>query len=200
MDLVPTLISTGWASGLNAWATVLVLGLLGRAGFGTEIVPEQLTETPVLIGAGVMYAIEFVTDKVPYLDSLWDLGSTVIRPAVGSAIGVEFAGADGYSGLDQAFAGGASGAVALVSHAIKASVRLGINASPEPVTNIVASLTEDGLVAAVTAFSLEQPEIAAAIAIALLAAGTALVIVIWKRIRRALQTLRLRYRRSPPPT
>jgi hypothetical protein len=198
MELVPTLISTGWASGLNAWGTVLMLGLLGRAGFGTELVPEQLSETPVLVGAGVMYAIEFVTDKVPYLDSLWDLVSTVFRPAVGSAIGVEFAAADGFSSLDQAIAGGGGGGVALVSHAIKTSLRLGINASPEPVTNIAASLTEDGLVAAVTAFSLEQPELAAAIALVLMISALALVIVIWKRVRRAWTALRRRYGRAPP--
>ena len=140
MELVPTLISTGWASGVNAYATVLVLGLLGRAGFGTELVPEQLTETPILVGAGVMYAIEFVTDKVPYVDNLWDLISTAVRPAIGSAIGLEYASADNLDGLDQALAGGGSGAIALISHGVKAGLRLGINASPEPFTNILASL------------------------------------------------------------
>ena len=195
MELLPTLISSGWASGVNAYATVLVLGLLGRAGLGTEAVPEQLTETPVLAVAAVMYAVEFVADKVPLFDSAWDVLSTAVRPAIGGAVGVEFAAADELSALDQAFAGGGTGALALVSHAVKASFRLGLNASPEPFTNIFASVGEDLTVGALTAFSLWQPEIAAGIALTLLAAGIALVIFIWRRIRRAWPLLRERYGR-----
>ena len=199
MDLVPTLISSGWASGVNAWATVLVLGLLGRAGIGTEAVPEQLTETPVLAGAAVMYAIEFVADKVPLFDSVWDLGQTVFRPLIGGLIGVEFAAADGFAGLDQALAGGATGTLALASHAVKASLRLGINASPEPFTNIVASVGEDLAVGTVTALALQQPELAAAIALILLVAGATLVVFLWRRIRRAWAIVRERYGRPAPP-
>jgi hypothetical protein len=195
MELLPTLISSGWASGVNAYATVLVLGLLGRAGLGTEAVPDQLTETPVLAGAAVMYAVEFVADKVPLFDSVWDLLSTAVRPAIGGAIGVEFASADELSTFDQALAGGGSGGLALVSHGVKASVRLGLNASPEPFTNIIASFAEDLAVGLLTAFSLWQPEIAAAIALVLLVAGIAVVVFIWRRIRRAWPLLRERYQR-----
>lgn len=199
MELVPTLISSGWASGVNAWATVLVLGLLGRAGVGTEAVPAELTETPVLAFAGVMYAIEFVADKVPLFDSVWDLGQTVFRPLVGAWVGYEFAAADGVSSVDQALAAGGTGALALASHGVKASLRLGINASPEPFTNIVASVGEDFAVAAVTALALQQPELAAAIALILLACGIALVIFVWTRIRRAWTLLRQRYGSRAPP-
>ncbi len=199
MELVPTLISSGWASGVNAWATVLVLGLLGRAGVGTEAVPAELTETPVLAFAGVMYAIEFVADKVPLFDSVWDLGQTVFRPLVGAWVGYEFAGADGVSSVDQALAAGGTGALALASHGVKAGLRLGINASPEPFTNIVASVGEDFAVAAVTALALQQPELAAAIALILLACGIALVIFVWTRIRRAWTLLRRRYGSRAPP-
>ena len=199
MELVPTLISSGWASGVNAWATVLVLGLLGRAGVGTEAVPAELTETPVLAFAGVMYAIEFVADKVPLFDSVWDLGQTVFRPLVGAWVGYEFAAADGVSSVDQALATGGTGALALASHGVKASLRLGINASPEPFTNIVASVGEDFAVAAVTALALQQPELAAAIALILLACGIALVIFVWTRIRRAWTLLRQRYGSRAPP-
>ena len=82
MDLIPTLLSSGWASGVNAYLTVLVLGLGGRAGVAE--VPEQLTETPVLAVAAVMFAVEFVTDKIPYLDNTWDAISTLIRPVIGA--------------------------------------------------------------------------------------------------------------------
>ena len=183
MELVPTLIGTGWASGVNAWGTVLMLGLLGRAGVGE--VPSELEKDSVLIFAGVMYAIEFVTDKVPYLDNTWDFVSTFIRPAIGAALGVQFAELDQVGTLDQALAGGGTGATALTSHGIKAALRLGINASPEPVSNILVSLAEDGAVAGIVALVLENPVPAAIIAVLLMAIGVALVIFLWKRIRRA---------------
>lgn len=180
MELAPTIFSAGWASGVNAYATVLLLGILGRAGVGD--VPEPLTRDPVLAVAALMYAIEFVTDKVPYLDNTWDLIHTAIRPAIGSAVGVEFADLDGASEL----AGGAGGgATALVSHGVKAGLRLAINASPEPFSNIIVSLLEDMAVAGVVALAVENPELAAAIAAVLLVAGIALVILLAKLIRRA---------------
>jgi hypothetical protein len=194
MELLPSLLSAGWASGVNAYLTVLILGLGGRAGVAE--VPEQLTETPVLAVAAVMFAIEFVTDKIPYVDNTWDAISTLIRPVIGAVIGVEYADLDGLDGVEEALAGGGTGAVALVSHGIKAGLRLGINASPEPFSNIVASLTEDGLVAVVTAFSLENPELAAAIALVLLICGVAILIVIWTRVRRALAAMQQRWRGS----
>jgi Domain of unknown function (DUF4126) len=196
MDLTAHLLSAGWASGVNAYLTVAMLSVLGRA--GAVEVPEPLTSDGVLIVSVTMSMIEFVADKIPYLDNTWDVIHTLIRPAIGSVLGVEFAGQEGLDSLDEALAGGTSGSVALASHAVKASLRLGINASPEPVSNILASLTEDGLVAAVTAFSLEQPELAAAIAILLLVAGIALVILVWTRIRRAWRAMRERWHRSPP--
>lgn len=88
---------------------------------------------------------------------------------------------------------------ALASHAVKAGIRLGINTSPEPASNIVASLTEDGLVAIVVLFSINHPELAAAIAAVLLIAGTTLIVVLWKRIRAALAKRRERRRAKVPP-
>ncbi|MDQ3572374.1 MAG: DUF4126 domain-containing protein, partial [Actinomycetota bacterium] len=158
MDLAAHLISAGWASGVNAYLTVAMLSLIGRS--GAVEVPAELTSDPILYGSLVMFAIEFVTDKVPLLDSAWDLLHTAVRPAIGTAVGFEFANDASVSGFEELMSGVASGGTALVSHAEKAGLRLGINASPEPVTNVAASLTEDGLVAAIVAFSVEQPEIA----------------------------------------
>ena len=196
MEVVPSLLSAGWASGVNAYLTVAVLSLAGRAGIGE--VPEALQPDGVLYASLAMFAIEFVTDKIPYVDNLWDAVHTAVRPAIGSALGFELAGQEGLEGIDELLAGGGSGALALLSHAVKASLRLGINASPEPVSNIVTSLGEDALVAAVTAFSLENPEIAAAIAVVLLIAGGVLVVLIWTRIRRAMRALLTRLGRPPP--
>ena len=196
MDLFPTLVSAGWASGVNAYLTVALLSLLGRAGWGA--VPDELQSNGVLTVALALFAIEFVADKIPYVDNAWDAVHTAVRPSIASAIGVAFAGDTGSTGLDQALAGGGSGAMALASHAVKAGLRLGVNASPEPFSNIVISLTEDGLVAGVVALALEHPVPAAVIAAVLLLAGAGLVVVLMVRVRRALSALRDRWGRPPP--
>jgi hypothetical protein len=196
MELVPTTISVGYAAGLNAYGTVFMLGLLGRAGFGQ--VPHQLTTTPILIAAGVMFAIEFITDKVPLLDSTWDVLHTAIRPAIGSLLGISFADLDKVTGPETVAVGGASGATALVAHGLKAGIRLGINTSPEPVSNVIASLTEDGLMAAVVALALKEPFIALAVVIVLLAIGIGLVLFLRKRIKRALERRRQRRQARGP--
>lgn len=193
MALVPTVISAGYASGLNAYGTVFMLGLLGRAGFGE--VPDDLTTTPILIAAGVMFAIEFITDKVPLLDSTWDLLHTAIRPAIGSLIGVSFADLDKVTGIETVAAGGAGGTTALVTHGLKAGIRLGVNASPEPFSNIFISLIEDGLMAGVIALVLKEPYIALAVVIVLLAIGISIVLYLRKRIKLALERRRERRRR-----
>jgi len=196
VDLVPTLISSGWASGVNAYLTVALLSLLGRAGWGE--VPESLQSNGVLIAALALFAIEFVADKVPYVDNLWDAVHTAVRPAIASTLGVVFAGDAGSAGLEEALSGGGSGAMALASHAVKAGLRLGVNTSPEPFSNILVSLTEDGVVAGVVLLALEHPVEAAVISVVLLIAGIALVTYLATRIRRALRGLRERRGRPPP--
>jgi hypothetical protein len=190
VDLAATLFSTGWASGVNAYATVALLSLAGRAGLGE--VPEGLESDPVLFISIGMFAIEFVTDKIPWLDSIWDSVHTVIRPLIAVLLGFQFGDESGISGIEEALGAGGSGATALASHAVKAGIRLGINTSPEPASNIVASLTEDGLVAVVVLFSINNPELAAAIAAVLLIAGISLIVILWKRIRAALRNRRER--------
>lgn len=190
MELVPTTISVGYAAGLNAYGTVFMLGLLGRAGFGQ--VPHELTTGPILIAAGVMFAIEFITDKVPLLDSTWDILHTAIRPAIGSLLGISFADLDKVTGPETVAVGGAGGATALAAHMLKAGIRLGINTSPEPVSNIIASLTEDALMAGVVALALKEPLIALAVVLVLLAIGISLVLFLRKRIKRALERRRER--------
>ncbi len=185
MDLAAHVLSAGWASGVNAYLTVGLLALLGRS--GAVEVPEALTSDLVLYGSLAMFAVEFVADKIPFIDSAWDSIHTVVRPAIGGAVGVAFAGDANVSGLDEVLAGGGSAATALASHAVKAGLRLGINSSPEPFSNTLASLTEDGLVAAITVFSLRNPELAAAAAAVLLVTGAAVVVLIWTRIRGAMR-------------
>jgi hypothetical protein len=194
MDLAATLFSTGWASGVNAYATVALLSLAGRSGLGE--VPAGLESDPALFASIGMFLVEFVTDKVPWLDSVWDSVHTFIRPGIAVVLGFQFGGESGVSGIEEALGAGGSGVTALASHAVKAGVRLGLNTSPEPATNIFASLAEDGMVAVVVLFSINHPELAAAIAFVLLAVGIGVIVFLWKRIRAALQ--RRRERRAAP--
>jgi hypothetical protein len=195
VDLFSTLFSTGWASGVNAYATVAMLGILGRTGVGD--VPEPLQSDPAIAAASIMFLIEFVTDKIPYLDNLWDAVHTVVRPTIASVIGGVYGADADLSGFEEAFAVGGSGATAFASHAVKAAIRLGVNTSPEPASNILVSLAEDGAVAGVILLVVEQPVLAAVIAGVLLVSGIAIVIYIAKRIRRGYARWKGR-RRGPP--
>jgi hypothetical protein len=180
--LLPLVFSSGWASGVNSYATVLLLGLLGRFA-GVDAVPAGLQRTDVLIAAALLYAVEFVADKIPYVDSTWDAIHTVIRPAVGTAIGLLMAG--DATTLDQAVLGATGGTTALASHLVKAGLRLAVNTSPEPASNIAASLVEDFSVAGVVSLAVAAPWVAAGIAAVLLVVGVVIVVRLAKRIRRA---------------
>ncbi len=181
MESLSLAFSSGWASGVNAYLVVLVLGIADRVG-DLEQVPDALGRWEVLAVAAFMYAMEFVADKIPYVDSTWDAVSTAIRPTVGAVIGVLLAGdADT---LDQAVSGTVGGGTALVSHLVKAGSRLAINASPEPVSNVVASLAEDVAVLGVVWFAIEHPRAAAAVAAVFLAFGLVILYFVAKLVRR----------------
>ena len=94
MEMLPAVFASGWASGINAWGTVLVLGVLGRFA-NAEGIPAGFQRTDVLIAMAVLCLIEVVADKIPYLDSAWDTVSTVVRPLAGAVIGAVYAGANG---------------------------------------------------------------------------------------------------------
>jgi hypothetical protein len=173
--------SSGWASGVNAYLVVLVLGIADRVG-DVEQVPDVLGRWDVLAVAGFLFAMEFVADKIPYIDSTWDAVSTAIRPTVGAVIGVLLAG--DASTLEQAVLGVVGGGTALASHLVKAGSRLAINSSPEPVSNVAASLTEDLTVLALVWFAIEHPRAAAAIAGVLLAGGLIVLYMLARLVRR----------------
>ena len=181
MDALALTFSSGWASGINAYLVVLVMGIADRVGSFAEI-PDVLSRWDVLTVAGFLYAMEFIADKIPYIDSTWDAISTAIRPTAGAVIGVLLAG--DASSLDQAVLGVVGGGTALLSHLVKAGGRLAINSSPEPVTNVAASITEDAAVLGVVWFSLENPEVAAGIAGVLLLLGLVMLFLIARFVRR----------------
>jgi uncharacterized protein DUF4126 len=173
--------SSGWASGLNCYLVVLVLGVADRV-HDTAQVPDVLQRWDVLGVAAALYAMEFVADKIPYLDSTWDAVSTAIRPTVGAVVGVLIAGqADSLNGAVAAVVGGGT---ALLSHSVKAGTRLAINTTPEPISNIAASISEDVAVLGVVWFAIQHPRAAAAIAAVLLAGGLVLLYAVAKLVRR----------------
>ena len=180
MDVLPLVVTSGWASGVNSYLVVLVLGLAGR--LGIEGVPLVLTRTDVLVVAGALYAMEFVADKVPLLDSSWDAVSTAIRPTVGAVIALMLSG--DASTLQQATYAVLGGGTALASHAVKAGLRLAVNTSPEPVTNVGTSVLEDVAVVGVLLLAIAHPWLALAVALTLLAVGAAIVVFLVRRIRR----------------
>src|SRR3954447_16731721 len=186
MDILPLSIANGWASGISAYATLLIAGLLGRAGAADT--PAALQRTDVLVFVGILLALEFVADKIPYVDSIWDSIHTVIRPTIAAILGVLIAGDAG--SLEQAFAASTASVTALLSHLTKGGLRLAVNTSPEPVTNVGTSLTEDGAVVGVTLLAWQYPWVAAGIALTLLASGMLVVYFLLSRIRRGYGRLR----------
>ncbi len=181
MESLALTFSSGWASGINAYLVVLVLGVADKVNNFSQI-PDVLARWDVLSVAGFLFAMEFIADKIPYIDSSWDAISTAIRPTVGAVIGVLLAG--DVSSLDQAVLGVVGGGTALLSHLVKAGGRLAINSSPEPVTNIGVSLAEDVAVLGVVAFAINHPEAAAAIAAVALIIGLITLFFIARTIRR----------------
>ncbi|WP_130649246.1 DUF4126 domain-containing protein [Egicoccus halophilus] len=181
----------GYASGLNLYAVVALLGLFGR--YGGADVPAVFVRTDVLVLAGLLFLVEFVVDKIPYLDDLWDLVHTAIRPL--GAVGVAWLLTGDAGAWEQAGSSLAAGGLATVSHAIKATTRVAVNASPEPISNSIVSLTEDGLVAAVVWLAVTNPVAAIVAVVVLLVAGAVLVAFVWRAARRSWRQWRRRRRR-----
>ena len=136
------LLGSSWASGINLYLTVAGLGIAHRMGW--IVLPGNMDTLahPLVIGVAMLvYAVEFIADKIPFVDSAWDSVHTFIRPAGGMALGY-LAMVDAGPAVQYPVAV-LTGAIALDSHLTKATSRAAINTSPEPFTNTIASVTED---------------------------------------------------------
>lgn len=189
LETISIISGSGWASGINLYLVTLMLGIAGRSGWAD--IPEVLTRTDVMIVAGVLFDVEFLADKVPFLDSFWDTIHTFIRPLGAAAIGAVVAG-------DSASIGAALGAIvagllALDAHSAKASTRLVVNTSPEPVSNAAVSLAEDTGVALLVTLAVTYPVITIIVVAILVVAATALTIWLWKSVRRAWRKVKERF-------
>ncbi|MFI9598772.1 DUF4126 domain-containing protein [Streptomyces sp. NPDC052043] len=184
MSVLPMVFTSGWASGINAYAVVLLLGVFGATGLSDDV-PGALQRPEVLIAAGVLFVLEAVADKIPYVDSVWDTAHTVIRPVAGAWVGALLAGQSG--SLSDVTAALVGGGTALASHLVKAGTRMAVNTSPEPVSNMVVSLAEDLGVAGLVTFAIFHPVAASVVAGVLLLAGAVIVAFLVSRIRRFLR-------------
>jgi Domain of unknown function (DUF4126) len=186
---VSLIFSSGVASGVNCYAVVLVLGLLGRFGHVASV-PSILERPSVLAAAAVLYFGQFVVGKIPMLDSVWDVVHTAVRPVVGGAIAVVMAQQAHASPTATIGAAALGGGSALASHVVKTGMRVGVNASPEPFSNIIASLSEDLGVAGLVSFAVFHPLAAAIVAAVALVIGIALFAMLASWIRRGWQRRR----------
>ncbi|MFJ8886219.1 DUF4126 domain-containing protein [Streptomyces sp. NPDC102402] len=184
MSVLPLVFTSGWASGINAYAVVLLLGLFGAAGL-TDEVPGSLQRTDVLVAAGVLFLLEAVADKIPYVDSAWDAAHTVVRPVSGAVVAALLAGGSG--SLPELAAGAVGGSTALLSHLVKAGTRMAVNTSPEPFSNIGVSLAEDLGVAGIVTLAVFNPVASAVVAGVLLVLGLVVLAFMASRIRRFLR-------------
>lgn len=182
-------------SGLNLYLTVFVTSLALRMNWLDLAVQHEslavLSDPLVLAVSGTLFVIEFFADKIPWVDSFWDVGHTVVRPVGGVLLALAALGE-----MDPALgvvAGLLSGGATLATHAMKAGSRLLINLSPEPFTNTAASVAEDGLVLGGLSLMALQP--AAAFFVFLVFCVLAIVVVtkLGSTIRRGLSVLKTRW-------
>lgn len=188
----------GWASGLRLYAVVFLTGLAGWLGWVSLPVDLQVLSHPLMLGAsGFMLFMEFFADKIPGLDSLWDLIHTVIRIPAGAALAAGVFGADqGTFAMAAALLGGT---LAATSHIAKSTTRAAVNTSPEPFTNIGLSLAGDAIVPASLWLSVAHPLV---FAVALVVALIAMVCLTWvlaKFLRQVLGKVSRLLGRRPDP-
>jgi hypothetical protein len=186
MDVLTALgrtIPFAFASGLNLYATVAVLGLCAR--FELVEVPNQFRafgHSAVIVVALLLYVIEFVADKIPWVDTMWDMVHTIVRPLGGAFVAVTALGAT-TPGME-ALAGLVGASVAMTTHLTKAGTRAVANTSPEPVTNWTLSVLEDLAAVGLAYFAIQYPLVALAVTAALLVLILLFSAVIVRALRR----------------
>lgn len=184
IHLAPFLIATSFAAGLNAYATIATLALLARAGW-VELPPKLglLTDWWVIGACSALFLLEFVADKIPVFDLLWNALHTFVRPPVAALLA--YGAASELPPQLQILSALLGGAIALAAHGGKTAARAAVTPSPEPFSNFALSMGEDVVAVFLTWFATTHPYVAAVIAVV----GIALVVVMLKYVLRALRSL-----------
>jgi Domain of unknown function (DUF4126) len=178
----------GWAAGIRLYLVVFLTGLAGFMGFIPLPSGLSVLQHPaMLMGSGFMVFVEFFADKIPGLDSLWDVVHTVIRVPAGAALAGGVFGADSTTmGMVAALMGGT---LAATSHAAKTTTRAAVNTSPEPFSNIIVSFAEEGLVMFMLWLATNHPVIFGITLLIVLVLSVLLIIVLWKFLRAVLRKI-----------
>jgi hypothetical protein len=188
-QLVPLIIATSFAAGLNVYATVATLGLLGR--FHAVPLPGNLNllqDWRVIVVATVLFILELFADKIPYFDLVWNAAHTFIRVPVAALLAYA---ASSQLSPEWHFASIAlASGVALAAHSGKTALRVGVTPSPEPFSNIALSASEDVFAIFLTWLATRHPYIAAAIALVLVILLILAIRWIWRMIRAFIRRLR----------
>ena len=177
-------ISSCFAAGLNVYATVAALGLLGR--LHVVELPSSLdvvTQWPVIAISLALYLVEFVADKIPAVDLLWNALQTFVRVPVAAMFA--YAAAAQLSPTEQLLTASLGGIVALVAHGGKTAARMAVTPSPEPFSNIALSLGEDAIAVFIVWLAGRHPYWAAGIAVAVLV----MIVVVARAVVRALRAV-----------
>ena len=173
-----------WLAGIRAYLTVFGVGIAGLFGW-LELPPAlQVAQSPWVLGtAGTLAAVEFLADKIPGVDSIWDLLQTLLRIPAGAFLAAAALSPDGQLGAGMLATGAG---VALASHVMKAGTRALLNGSPEPFSNWIASVSEDVLVIGALAMAFSYPWLALGLAITF---SVGLALLVWWLCRKVLRGL-----------
>lgn len=177
------LLIVGWTTGISVYLTVAILGLAGSMGYIDLPGNLEALQNPAIIILAIgLYLVEFLADKIPAVDSLWDAFHIWIRPASGAILGA-MAGTE-YGPLAEVGMAVVTGSIALQTAAVKSSTRLAVNTSPEPFSNIAVSVTEDAAVIGIFWFFIQHPVLAGCIVVAVIIASFMLLRLLWKFVKK----------------
>ena len=197
METLGLILGSSFASGLNLYAAVATLGLLHR--FDVVQLPQSMQGVahPVVLGLAILlYLVEFVADKIPLVDNTWDVIHTFIRPPAAAVLAYGAVG--DVSTVWGIGAGLLAGSIAATAHGAKASIRLAINASPEPVTNSIASVAEDGIAIFLVWMATAHPYVTIGIVLLLVVVAVYVVVELFTFFRNVIRrAFRWVFRRRP---
>jgi hypothetical protein len=186
----------GWASGFRLYAVVFIVGMAGWVGWIPLPEGLQVLQHPALLAtSGALLFVEFFADKIPGLDSLWDMVNSVIRIPAGAALAAGALGAD--SGTMAIMGALLGGSLAATAQAAKTTTRAAINTSPEPFSNVGMSLLEDGLVIGIVWLAMNEPLIFAGVAVVAVLAMWFITWLLFKFLRAAFRRLRALFSSGP---
>jgi Domain of unknown function (DUF4126) len=200
-NITALVVAASFAAGLNVYATVLTLGILARTGWvALPLGLDTLGHTWILVVCGIMFAIEFVADKIPGFDMIWNALHTAVRVPLAAL--VAYHASSQLTPQMQVLATAVGAVVALAAHGSKTALRAAVTPSPEPISNIALSTTEDAMAIGLTWFATHHPVIAALIALMLLAVAGLTARALLRAVQRPLRRLfgmKAEERTSPTP-